>query len=305
MNRLNITGYSVSEYTQDEKKRVMSFHKHNTLELSYVVSGNLIFSCMDKQNEIFDQYVFSKQLLLIAPQFTHKTSIPNSLKSIGTELSLSGGGNVLDYLCSSAYVNRFPESKKLIRSLTENGFVIIHDTENVEYRLGKLQRYINQKEMTPITEAKYELDLKRLLLEILTCKQASSKYSGSIHIKRAVSLLENNHTKKITVVSVANDLGLSVSYLQHLFKSETGMSMKQKLNDIRITHAQRLITDTNYSISKIAADVGYNSVQELNVNFKKKVGCTPSEFKKSKNEKTPMRYFNYDYSYDEKVNNDV
>ena len=145
----------------------------------------------------------------------------------------------------------------------------------------KLQRYINQKEMPPITEAKYELDLKRLLLEILTCKQVSSQYSGSIHIKRAVSLLENNHTKKITVVSVAKDLGLSVFYLQHLFKSETGISMKQKLNDIRITHAQQLITDTNYSIAKIAADVGYNSVQELNVNFKKKVGCTPTEFKKA------------------------
>ncbi len=305
MNRLNITGYSVSEYTQNEEKRVMSFHKHNTLELSYVISGNMIFSYMNKRNEVCEQYVFSKQLLLIAPQFTHKTSIPNSLKSIGTEFSLSDGGNVLDFLCSSAYIARFPESKKLIQSLTESGFVIIHDTENVEYRLGKLQRYINQKETTPITEAKYELDLKRLLLEILTCKQVSSQYSGSIHIKRAVSLLENNHTKKITVVSVAKDLGLSVSYLQHLFKSETGMSIKQKLNDIRITHAQQLITDTNYSIAKIAADVGYNSVQELNVNFKKKIGCSPSDFKKSKNEKKPMRYFNYDYSYDEKINKDI
>lgn len=305
MNKLNITGYSISEYTQEEEKRIMSFHKHNTLELSYVISGNLIFSYMNKQNEVCDQFIFSKQLLLIAPQFTHKTSIPNSLKSIGTELSLADSGNVLDFLCSSAYVTRFSESGKLIQSLTENEFVIIHDTENVEYRLGKLQRYINQKEMSTIMEAKYELDLKRLLLEILTCKQVSSKYSGSIHIKRAVSLLENNHTKKITVASVANDLGLSVSYLQHLFKSETGISIKQKLNDIRITHAQQLITDTNYSIAKIAADVGYNSVQELNVNFKKKIGCTPTDFKKSKNDKKPMRYFNYDYSYDEKINKDI
>ncbi len=83
------------------------------------------------------------------------------------------------------------------------------------------------------------------------------------------------------------------------------MSLKQKLNEIRITHAQQLITDTNYSITKIAADVGYRSVQELNVNFKKSAGCSPSEFKKSKNEQTPMRYFNYDYSYDEKINDDI
>ena len=305
MNNLNITGYSVSEYTQNEEKRIMNFHKHNTLELSYVVGGNLIFSYMNKQNDVCNQYVFSKQLLLIAPQFSHKTSIPNSLKSIGTEFSLADGGNVLDFLYASSYVARFPESKKLMQSLTENGFVIIHDTENIEYRLGKLQRYINQSDSSPIAEAKYELDLKRLLLEILTCKQVSSQFSGSIHIKRAVSLLENNHTKKITVASVAKDLGLSVSYLQHLFKSETGMTMNRKLNDIRITHAQQLITDTNYSIAKIATDVGYNSVQELNVNFKKIVGFTPTEFKKSKNEKKPMRYFNYDYSYDEKVNGDI
>ena len=305
MDKMNITGYSVSEYTQEEEKRTMNFHEHNTLELSYVVSGNFIFSYIDEKGNVCEQYVFSKQLLLIAPHFPHKTSIPDSLKSIGTELSLESGENVLDYLSGSPYVTSFSESQKLLDGLLSNGFVVIQDTENIEYRLGKLQRYVSQKDLSQITEAKYELDLKRLFLEILTCKQVSGKYSGSIHIKRALSLLENNHAKKTTVSSIAGGLGLSVSYLQHLFKAETGMSLKQKLNDVRITHAQRLITDTNYPIAKIAADVGYNSVQELNANFKKIVGCSPSEFKKNKNEKNPMRYFNYEYSYEEKVNKDI
>ena len=301
MNRLNITGYSISEYKLEDKKRTMSFHEHNTLELSYVTSGNFIFSYFDKKNEEREIFVFPKQLLIIAPGFIHKTSIPDSLKSIGMELSLESGENVLGFLMNSPYVTQFGESQTLLNSLRLNGFAIIHDTANVEYRLRKLQNYVVNKNRSQITEAKYELDLKRLLLEILLCKQMSALDAGSIHVKRAISLLESNHAKDISVSAIAESLGLSVSYLQHLFKAETGMTIKRRLNIIRITHAQQLITDTNYAIQKIASDVGYNSVQELNTNFKKIVGCSPSEFKRNKNEINPMRYFDYNYSYQEKI----
>lgn len=301
MNRLNITGYSISEYKLEEKKRTMNFHDHNTLELSYVTSGNFIFSYFNNKNEECEVFIFPKQLLIITPGFTHKTSIPDSLKSIGMELSLENGENVLGYLINSPYVTQFEESQALLNSLRTNGFAIIHDTGNIEYRIRKLQGYIANEDLSKITEAKYELDLKRLLLEILLCKQLSTSYTGSIHIKRAISLLESNHAKDISVSAIADSLNLSVSYLQHLFKAETGMSIKRKLNIIRVTHARQLIADTNYTIQKIASDVGYNSVQELNTNFKKIAGCSPSEFKRNKNEINPMRYFDYDYSYQEKI----
>lgn len=301
MNRLNITGYSISEYKLEEKKRTMNFHDHNTLELSYVTSGNFIFSYFNNKNEECEVFIFPKQLLIITPGFTHKTSIPDSLKSIGMELSLENGENVLGYLINSPYVTQFEESQALLNSLRTNGFAIIHDTGNIEYRIRKLQGYITNEDLSKITEAKYELDLKRLLLEILLCKQLSTSYTGSIHIKRAISLLESNHAKDISVSAIADSLNLSVSYLQHLFKAETGMSIKRKLNIIRVTHARQLIADTNYTIQKIASDVGYNSVQELNTNFKKIAGCSPSEFKRNKNEINPMRYFDYDYSYQEKI----
>lgn len=301
MNRLNITGYSISEYKLEEKKRTMNFHDHNTLELSYVTSGNFIFSYFNNKNEECEVFIFPKQLLIITPGFTHKTSIPDSLKSIGMELSLENGENVLGYLINSPYVTQFEESQALLNSLHTNGFAIIHDTGNIEYRIRKLQGYIANEDLSKITEAKYELDLKRLLLEILLCKQLSTSYTGSIHIKRAISLLESNHAKDISVSAIADSLNLSVSYLQHLFKAETGMSIKRKLNIIRVTHARQLIADTNYTIQKIASDVGYNSVQELNTNFKKIAGCSPSEFKRNKNEINPMRYFDYDYSYQEKI----
>ncbi len=301
MNRLNITGYSISEYKLEEKKRTMNFHDHNTLELSYVTSGNFIFSYFNNKNEECEVFIFPKQLLIITPGFTHKTSIPDSLKSIGMELSLENGENVLGYLINSPYVTQFEESQALLNSLRTNGFAIIHDTGNIEYRIRKLQGYIANEDLSKITEAKYELDLKRLLLEILLCKQLSTSYTGSIHIKRAISLLESNHAKDISVSAIADSLNLSVSYLQHLFKAETRMSIKRKLNIIRVTHARQLIADTNYTIQKIASDVGYNSVQELNTNFKKIAGCSPSEFKRNKNEINPMRYFDYDYSYQEKI----
>ena len=303
MNKINIIRYSVSEYKVDEPKRTMDFHEHITLELSYISSGNMLFSYMNEKKEVCNAYVFPKQLLIVAPYFLHKTSIPDSLKSIGMEISLDPAGNVLEYLSRSQYVNQFRESKNLLKTLLSKGFTIVDDTGNIEHKLGKIQKYVGQSLTEGISEAKYDLDLKSLLLEVLACKQISETHEGSIHVKRALSLLENNHANKINVSFIAKTIGLSVSYLQHIFKNETGMSLNQKLNNIRIAHAQQLLAETNFAIRKIALDVGFDSVQELNFNFKKITGQTPSAFKKIKNEKHPMIYFDYQYPYDEKIEN--
>ena len=51
------------------------------------------------------------------------------------------------------------------------------------------------------------------------------KYSP--HVRKCVSYISKNLNKKITVASVAAELGLSADYISHLFRKETELSYKE------------------------------------------------------------------------------
>ncbi len=287
MSNIQLVGFQIGHYPLNEPKRIMNFHKHNTMELSYVTSGGMTFTYVDTDGE-HDVPVFSKQLLVVAPGVLHKTSIMSSLNSIGIELKTDDNKNFISFLRNSNYVKQFPTAIKMLDDM--KNFFVIHDAGNLEYNLSKLQRYID-KDFDAITTAMQDLDLKRIFLEILTCKNiTSSIQQGNIYIKKALSVLESNFDKNLSIEEIASSIGISVSYLQHMFKVELNSSVKKHLNKIRIERAQKLIVETNYSIKQVATNVGYNSVQDFNKNFKSFCGKTPTEFKNDN--RKPMRYFN-------------
>lgn len=287
-NKVQLIGFQISHYTLNEPKRVMNFHKHNTMELSYVTSGGMIFTYVDAKGTEHDIPIFSKQLLVIAPNVLHKTSIMSSLDSVGVELTTDDNKDFVSYLRTSNYVKQFTTAVKMLDEM--DYFFIVHDAGNLEYSLTKLQKYID-KSNDAITVAMQELDLKRILLEVLTCKNVTSAaLQGNIYIKKALSVLESNYDKNLSIEEIAMTVGISTSYLQHLFKQELNSSVKKYLNKIRIERAQKLIVETNYSIKQIATTVGYNTVQDFNKNFKVVCGKTPTEFKRDN--RKPVRYFN-------------
>lgn len=57
------------------------------------------------------------------------------------------------------------------------------------------------------------------------------------------------------------------------------MTFKQYLLGIRIGYACRLLTDQSLSISQIAFESGFENLSNFNRHFKKLKGCTPREYK--------------------------
>ena len=67
--------------------------------------------------------------------------------------------------------------------------------------------------------------------------------------------------------------------------------MKQYLTNVRISHAQRLLLESDYSIEQIAKMCGYGNASNFIVAFKKKIQITPMQYKKkvsSNYEKTTL-----------------
>jgi len=71
-------------------------------------------------------------------------------------------------------------------------------------------------------------------------------------------------------------------YLGRLFKKETGQTFKEYINKKRIQIAQNMLLNTNYTVTEIAVQTGYNNVTYFNRIFKKIKGVTPTAYRKAK-----------------------
>ncbi len=91
--------------------------------------------------------------------------------------------------------------------------------------------------------------------------------------------LRKKYKEEIVFEDLANQIGISYSYMRKMIREETGNSLMDNVNLLRIDEAKRLLLHSDLSLTQIATEVGYNNVQSLNRFFKKYEGVTPSDFK--------------------------
>ena len=84
-----------------------------------------------------------------------------------------------------------------------------------------------------------------------------------------------------TVRYFAEKICLSPNYFGDLIKKETGKTAQENIQDRIISLAKEWILGTNKTVSQIAYDLGFQYSQHFSRIFKKTVGCTPNEYRKS------------------------
>lgn len=77
----------------------------------------------------------------------------------------------------------------------------------------------------------------------------------------------------------ADKLCLSPNYFGDLLKKETGKTPQEYIQEKIIEEAKSRITDTEDTVSNIAYSLGFQYPQHLCRLFKKRVGCTPNEYR--------------------------
>ena len=101
-----------------------------------------------------------------------------------------------------------------------------------------------------------------------------------------IKYISDNFKDDIHILDMAKELGYHEKYLSSTIKSLTGANFRTFLAMYRIDYAKRLLLDSTYSrasISEIAAQSGFSSVNTFNRMFLKITNETPSEFKHKNN----------------------
>lgn len=116
-------------------------------------------------------------------------------------------------------------------------------------------------------------------------REIRKKGRTSIYVERCKDYVEQHFREKIYLGCIAENLGISGSYLSRLFKKETGICLQDYVNDIRLHRAAHLLVYSDETIPKIAAYVNFPSQSYFGKLFKEKTGRTPRQYREEN--KTP------------------
>jgi AraC family transcriptional regulator len=85
----------------------------------------------------------------------------------------------------------------------------------------------------------------------------------------------------VTVATLARVCDLSQWHFSRVFKSEHGLTPNAFLQVERIREAARLLRDTDEPLKVIAAECGFLDANYLGKVFRRQMGVSPGEFRRS------------------------
>lgn len=103
---------------------------------------------------------------------------------------------------------------------------------------------------------------------------------GSSITHRILHHIDERYMTNLTLEKVANEFGVSASYLSKLVKKTSGMSFLSYLVNRRIIRAEYLLKNSGKNITEIAFDCGFESIRTFNRVFRDMNNLAPSEYRK-------------------------
>ena len=97
---------------------------------------------------------------------------------------------------------------------------------------------------------------------------------------KIIAYINDNFRENLTLKHIAKTFGYNTSYIAHLFCDQLKIPFRTYLNSVRLEYAASLIKTTGKSLTEIACDSGYDSLNTFCRCFKKHFSKTPSAYRK-------------------------
>lgn len=110
-------------------------------------------------------------------------------------------------------------------------------------------------------------------------KQTLMKSDRYIQISRAVEYIRQHCRENISVETLAKMCGLHYKTMKTIFLQNFHMTPKEYIIEKRLEAAMEMLITTNRTIGEIAYSLSYEDCAYFSRLFKKKVGCTPGEYR--------------------------
>ncbi|MDR0388002.1 MAG: AraC family transcriptional regulator [Treponema sp.] len=160
--------------------------------------------------------------------------------------------------------------------------------ERLFFQVGLHEQYLNifdqifeeVRVQRPLYQFKAGVGIMTLLGEVLAHERRKEQpnYYQKI-VEKAKYLMEFNVYGVINLPSIAEQIGISPSRLNEIFKTYTAMTPYQYYIHIKILKAERLLEQPDVSVKEVAFRLGFDDQYYFSRLFKNKTGITPSRWK--------------------------
>ncbi len=106
------------------------------------------------------------------------------------------------------------------------------------------------------------------------------KHSDIVY--KVMEYVKRNYASKISLDDVAKHVYLSRSYLSSVFKDETGYSLFNYINRVRVEKSKLYLLDNTISLVDVAALCGFEDQSYFTKVFKKATGVSPKKYRDSR-----------------------
>ncbi len=113
------------------------------------------------------------------------------------------------------------------------------------------------------------------VLEELAAKQAYSPLTRTV-----LDYVHREYRQRITLHEIGQKTFFSPIYCDTVFKRDIGSSIIDYVLTLRVEEAKRLLVEDRADIRQIAEAVGFQDANYFSRVFKKRVGCSPSAYRR-------------------------
>lgn len=267
-------------YIADRHKKEFTYpiHNHSVYELNFVENAKGVRRIVGDSQEVIGDYDLC---LITSPDLEHvweqNECHSDDIREITVQFDFSMSDETLFGRNPYASITRMMQEAKKGLSFPLQAIMKVYGMLDT---LGSVKDgfYAVQQFLT-------------ILYELSRCENArtlaSSSYAkvtvedDSRRILKVKNFISKNYMDELRLPELASLAGMSSSAFSRFFKLHTGRNISEYIIDLRLGYAARMLVDTAKSISEIGFDCGFNNLSNFNRIFKKKKGCSPSEFRES------------------------
>lgn len=277
----NIYPYAVYRWNGQSASAV-PLHWHRETELIYLKSGTFSFSINTKEYE-----QKAPALIFIGSEEIHSIQIQT-----GHEVD-----SLVFKLEMLSFENYDGIQYKLLQPLIKGEMQfpqLLLPKDDIWKEAVSLCEEIFKE--APKKELGAYLKVKANLYGLIACLYQGEYLQNAMEIKEAdavrldmlKSILEyirSHYDSRLTVEEIADAVGMNAQYFCRYFKRNTGKTVTEYINDIRINRAAAMLLESDDKIIHIAGQCGYDNMGYFIKRFRQRKGVTPSDYRKRNDEK--------------------
>jgi AraC-like DNA-binding protein len=248
-------------------------HWHEQLELIYFISGQAAVECGSRSYQ-----AGAGDLVVINSNELH-------------------AGMSLDHVCYCAVIidisllqSDFPDScdLKYINPISRN-IILFQNKISGETEIAECLKEIVAEHS--LRHPAYELAIKsyiykvltillrKYVLSVLTAREYRSRIKNLEQLREVLKYVSRHFTEELVLDDLARMAHLSPCHFCRVFKTITGRSLVDYINNKRINHAELLLKTTGISVTEAAMSAGFNDSNYFSRVYRKYKSCPPSSVK--------------------------